>query len=335
MDREYSPRLLRDPQIVDVWEPYASNLHLMELSLSASAAFLQGLIDYAGLFPPESRDMAAAIGGFEEARALRPQMVNRFIVPDGRLEELAELLQDVTEPWPLAVTITAPEGDWSRGLADDVVSLRVVRDAMAPVATFDAAEARIPNDVSRDPAAAAILSSAHTSLATLFETVFLEVPITEDWQDLMPQILQAIAEARTAAKIRCGGATSEDFPTPAQIATFIAECQALRVPFKATAGLHHPIRHWDPNPGVMRHGFLNVVGAGILANSGVTEIDLLTEIIAEEDIAAFELAEGRFRWRGYLADPGEVAEARETFMLGYGSCSFTEPVADLIELGII
>ena len=83
----------------------------MELRPSASAAFLQGLIDYAGLFPPESRDMPGAIEGFQEARSLRPEMVNRFIVPDKRLEELAQLLHDVDEPWPLAVTITAPEGD--------------------------------------------------------------------------------------------------------------------------------------------------------------------------------------------------------------------------------
>lgn len=307
----------------------------MEPSRSASAAFLHGLIDYAGLFPPESRDMAGAIDGFREAGALQPHMLNRFIVPDARLEELAGLLDEVDEPWPLAVTITAPEGDWSRGLADDVVSLRVVRDAMSPVAVFDTAEARIPDDVVRDPAISAILSSARASLATLFERVLFEIPRDDDWEDLLPQALRAIAEARTAGKIRCGGASSEDFPTPGQIAAFIAGCCELDISFKATAGLHHPIRHWDPEPGVMRHGFLNVIGAGVLASSGVRDIDLLTEIVAEEELAAFELGDGRFRWRGYLADPEEVAHARATFMLGYGSCSFTEPVADLAAMGMI
>ena len=306
----------------------------MELRLSASAAFLQGLIDYAGLFPPESRDMPGAIEGFREARSLRSEMVNRFIVPDKRLEELAELLQEV-EPWPLAVTITAPEGDWSRGLADDVISMRVVRDAMAPIAVFDAAEVRIPEAVARDPAAAAILSSARTSLATLFELVLFEVPLTDDWQELMPATLRAIAEAAGRAKIRCGGATANDFPAPEQIASFIAGCHQLNLSFKATAGLHHPIRHWDPDSGVMRHGFLNVVGAAVLANSGITDIDLLAEIIAEEDVSAFELSDARLRWRGYLADPGGVALARANFILGYGSCSFTEPVADLAAMGII
>ena len=305
------------------------------MDLSASAAFLHGLIDYAGLFPPESRDMPGAIEGFLEARMLRPDIVKRFIVPDKQLEELAGHLASVDEPWPLAVTITAPDGDWSRGLADDVVSMRVVRDAMSPVAVFDAAEARIPNEVARDPAVAAILSSARTSLSDLFDMVFFEVPTTEDWQQLTPPTLRAIAEARGAAKIRCGGATVADFPSPEQIAVFIAGCQSLKIPFKATAGLHHPIRHWDPDPGVMRHGFLNIVGAGVLASSGVSDLDVLTEIVAEDDIAAFELGDARFRWRGYLADQGEVVQARSTFMIGYGSCSFTEPVADLIELGVI
>ncbi len=307
----------------------------MELSPSASAAFLKGLIDYAGLFPPESRDMAGAIEGFIEARALRPQMVNRFIIPDKRLEELAGLLDGVAEPWPLAVTITAPEGDWSRGLADDVVSLRVVRDAMLPVATFDVAEARIPEDVVRDPAIAAILSSARASLATLFDLVLFEVPVTGDWQEEMPQTLQAIAEANAGAKIRCGGATPEHFPSPEQIAVFIARCLDLSIPFKATAGLHHPIRHWDPDPGVMRHGFLNVVGAAVLAGYGAFDTEVLTEMIAEEDITAFHLTRARFRWRGYIAGPAEVTRARDTFILGYGSCSFTEPLADLAKMGVI
>lgn len=307
----------------------------MELKLSASAAFLQRLIDYAGLFPPESRDMAGAIEGFEEARALRPDIVNRFIVPDRRLEELAELIQELDEPWPLAVIMTSPEGDWSRGLADDVVSLRVVRDAMAPVALFDAAEIRIPDDVARDPAAAAILGSARTSLASLFELVLFEVPLTEDWPDLMPETLTAIAEAAGSAKIRCGGGTANDFPSPSQLAAFIVSCSEREISFKATAGLHHPIRHWDPDPGVMRHGFLNVIGAAVLCAAGLTDVDVLTEVIAEEEIAAFELSDARLRWRGHLADPTEVTEARNDFILGYGSCSFVEPVADLTEMGVI
>lgn len=307
----------------------------MELSTSAARAFFHGLIDYAGLFPPESREMPGAIEGFLEARTLRPEMVNRFIVPDKRLEELGQLLTSVDDLWPLAVTITAPQGDWGRGLADEVVSMRVVRDAMSPVAIFDAAEARIPDDVCRDPAVAAILKSAQTSLATLFRVVLFEIPSTEDWRKLIPQTLKAISEAGAAAKIRCGGAAVEDFPSPEQIGLFIAECHALSIPFKATAGLHHPIRHWDPEPGVMRHGFLNVVGAAVLATKGVSDVDLLTEIIEEEEISAFDLSDSRFRWRGYLADPAEVAVARNTFMLGYGSCSFTEPVAELLELGII
>ncbi len=162
-----------------------------------------------------------------------------------------------------------------------------------------------------------------------------EVPFTDDWQDLVPHTLQAIAEADASAKIRCGGTSLEDFPTPEQIATFIAGCHEMSISFKATAGLHHPIRHWDPEPGVMRHGFLNVIGAAVLNTSGLDDIDVLTEVIAEEDSAAFELSNARLRWRGHLADPGEVAKARNEFVLGYGSCSFVEPVADLTEMGII
>jgi len=73
----------------------------------------------------------------------------------------------------------------------------------------------------------------------------------------------------------------------------------------------------------------------VLAGYGAFDTEVLTEMIAEEDITAFHLTKARFRWRGYIAGPAEVTRARETFILGYGSCSFTEPLADLAKMGVI
>lgn len=307
----------------------------MQSESTARAAFLSGLIDYAGLFPPESRDMAGAVTGYRDARALQSWMVDRFICPDRRLEELAVYLDDEPDRWPLSVVITPPSGVWSKAVADYARSLEVDALALRDRARFDVAEIKIPPEIVGDPALAAMVSSVRSSLGALFDTVLFEVALTEDWiADLRTQ-LRAIQEAQAGAKIRCGGLAVEDFPSPEQVATFIALAAGAGTPFKATAGLHHPVRHWACEPGVKRHGFLNITGAAVFAQALGLEIGELTEVIAEEDPAAFELTDLAFRWRHRAVTAAEIQRARTGFMLAYGSCSFTEPVADLVELGML
>jgi len=307
----------------------------MESEATARTAFLAGLIDYAGLFPPESRDMAGAVEGYRDARALQSWMVHRFICPDDRLEELAGYLTDEPDPWPLAVIVSAPFGEWSKGIADDARSMAVTQLALRDLANFQMAEVRIPPDLVSEPALAAKLASVRTSLDALFDTVLFEVSLAGDWSESLPHQMQAIAEAGAGAKIRCGGAEVDDFPSPEQLAAFISAAVAAGLPFKATAGLHHPLRHWDSEPGVMRHGFLNVVGAAVLARSlAIGEVEV-AEVVAEVDRKAFELTDLTFRWRHRAVTVDEIRYGRSAAVLGYGSCSFTEPVADLVELGML
>jgi len=307
----------------------------MQSGLTARTAFLSGLIDYAGLFPPESRDMPGAVQGFRDARALQSWMVDRFICPDRRLEELAGYLSGEPDPWPLSVVMTPPFGEWSKRIADGARSLAVVKLAMEDVARFEIAELRIPRHLVEDPALGAMLASVRTSLGALFDTVLFEVALGPDWGNSLPIQMRAISEAGGGAKIRCGGLEENDFPSPEQVASFIRLAAEAGVPFKATAGLHHPLRHWDCAPGVMRHGFLNITGASVLGRALGLDQDELTEIISEEDPAAFELSDISFRWRHRAVTVPEIEKARTGLMLGYGSCSFTEPVSDLVELGML
>ncbi|NNL98863.1 MAG: hypothetical protein HKO63_11720, partial [Acidimicrobiia bacterium] len=260
---------------------------------------------------------------------------DRFICPDRRLEELAEHLVDEPDPWPLSVVITPPSGSWSKAVADYARSLEVDALALRDRARFDVAEIKIPPEVVGDPALAAMVSSVRSSLGALFDTVLFEVAMTGDWVADLPTQLRAIQEAHAGAKIRCGGLAVEDFPAPEQVATFIALAAGAGIPFKATAGLHHPVRHWACEPGVKRHGFLNITGAAVFAQALGMEVPELTEVIAEEDPAVFELTDLAFRWRHRAVTATEIQRARTGFMLGYGSCSFTEPVADLVEMGML
>jgi hypothetical protein len=302
--------------------------------VNAADAFLSGLIDYAGLFPPENRDMEGAVAGYREARRLRPGLLNRFICPDRRLEELAPLIEGEDQPWPLSVIVTPDPEDWSRQIADRAVSLAVVRDAMWEVAHFDLAEAGVPSAIATQPALAAILASARTSLEALFETMVFEVP-TRRGTDHIESFVGAAAEAGVGAKLRLGGSDPSDFPSPGVVARFIVACVENGVYFKTTAGLHDPIRHFDSEMRTRRHGFLNVVGASILAHAHSLPVDTVISIVEDEDSWAFELSPDRFRWRELSADAGQITAARSQAALGYGSCSFTEPVEHLRRLQII
>ena len=152
--------------------------------------------------------------------------------------------------------------------------------------------------------------------------VFLEVWPGDDAK------LDAVAERGAGAKVRCGGATPDMFPSPAELAHFICGCRDRGLAFKATAGLHHPIRDG------IAHGFLNLLGAAVLAHAGAAPRDLV-DVLLDEDASAFGVTDDAFTVRGSAFDADTVAAMREELFVGYGSCSFSEPVEDLKGLRIL
>jgi hypothetical protein len=153
--------------------------------------------------------------------------------------------------------------------------------------------------------------------------VFLEVWPGDDDK------LRAVADAGAGAKVRCGGPTPDMFPSPARLAAFVAGGRDLGLRFKATAGLHHPIRD-----GIM-HGFLNLLAAAVLAHAErAGEAELLAGL-REEDPAAFRLTDETFAVHDREMDATTIAAARRELFVGYGSCSFSEPVEDLQALGLL
>jgi hypothetical protein len=113
------------------------------------------------------------------------------------------------------------------------------------------------------------------------------------------------------------------------VAAFIAACRDAGVPFKATAGLHHPVRAGDA------HGFLNLLAAAVFAFTDALSAEQLEPLLAEEDPAAFAVDADGLRLHGHEAGADAIAEARAELLVAYGSCSVSEPVEDLKALGIL
>jgi hypothetical protein len=139
------------------------------------------------------------------------------------------------------------------------------------------------------------------------------------------------------AKIRTGGVTPESIPTSDYVASFIHACARHRIAFKATAGLHHPLRSVQPltyeadSPRATLHGFINILLASAFACNGA-EVALIRDVLNETDSAAFGFDDTRASWRGQELAILALKNARKDFIHSFGSCSFTDPVDGLREL---
>jgi hypothetical protein len=132
--------------------------------------------------------------------------------------------------------------------------------------------------------------------------------------------------SEAALKLRTGGETAEAFPDDARLASALTDALNQDLRFKLTAGLHHAVRHTDPETGFEHQGFLNVVLAVHAVMSGSSD-DVAAAILAERDASVVAAA---------VADLDEAArgQVRSRF-LSFGTCSITEPVDDLRGLGLL
>jgi hypothetical protein len=288
----------------------------------ALRALVAGVVDYAGLFPPAALDMAAAAEAYAGHLASREAwMLGRFVVPVARLDELAAAAGAVaggpTAPWRLSALV----GDDAEGDGKHIQAFNARHPALFVV---DAAEARAASTERIDALSRAVGS---------WLPLYVEVPSDPD----PVALLEAVHRAGARAKIRTGGVTADAFPRAAHVARFLARCAALHVPFKATAGLHHPLRGEHPltyapdAPSATMFGFLNMFAAGVLAARGASEAELVA-VLEERHPSAFSFDAEGMSWRQHRIPVGELASARASFAVAFGSCSFREPVDDLQEL---
>lgn len=288
--------------------------------MSALLALLDGLMDYAGLFPPAALPMDAAVRNYATyRRGAERAMLARFVLPAARLEEFvreASAYRSDGSAWRLSVLAGASD-------AATVDAFNREHGSRWIVDTIEA-KAASPSEV-------AALASAFADY-----TVYVEIPVGDSLRELVAEI----AATKLRAKIRTGGVTADAFPPPEAVLRFLDECLRANVPFKATAGLHHPLRGEyrltyapDAPQGTM-YGFLNVFLAATLLHAGHSP-SALAGLLEERDASAIVVDESGIAWRGLRADSAQLARARAAFAGSFGSCSFEEPVQDLAALQLL
>ena len=314
----------------------------------SAKSLLDGIIDYAGLFPPAQLPMDEAFARFVEHRSSTDGwMLARFVCPVARLDELELLIGNADESHlPIAVSALGRGGDT---LEDFLATVDLDGDRLidfsnhqAGRAIVDVFEVRLPKEggvaVAVDKAWKRLTNSGDLSL-----TPFFEVSLLGEWRPRLPAAAAAVRDtdrnaggrSRVGLKIRCGGLEASAIPEVEAVAAAIATCRATGIPIKATQGLHHPFRHHDPDLNAMVHGFINLFAASALAHVYDLPVKTLVEIVAEVDPEAFVVGPERLAWRSFDASAAQVAEARRSVLTSFGSCSFSEPRDDLRTLGMV
>jgi hypothetical protein len=273
----------------------------------ASRALFAGLIDDAALFPPGNAPMGVGLAAHGEHNVSSyGDLVGPFLCPVSRIDELTSAL---TEGQRLDVSLVVDMTGEATHHA-----LRVGgADPRLSLVGIEAAHRRLGDDA----------TAIGENLRRLPATVgFLEVP-----RDHFDDSLGLVAKGGwQAAKYRTGGTTADAFPSERELAGFLVACAERELPFKLTAGLHHAVRHTDGVSGFENHGVLNVLVATRVAQAG-EGTDAVAFALEERDHDV--LVTAVTSW-----SDTDAIHARRLFR-SFGCCGVTEPIDDLITLGLI
>jgi hypothetical protein len=270
-----------------------------------------GMLDDAAVFPPGNAAVPEAVRAHLARRALPwSALVGLLVVSTGHLSEVAAAVPDGEQ---VAVSV-------------------VVRDLnlLPEVLRITAAEKRLQLHavelaVSGASGVAAAIAALDRHLSPSTDADRPGVWIEPGWGEDLPEAMDRTAAAGHRLKLRTGGTEASAFPSEAVLAAAVVEAVSRGLAFKATAGLHSALRHRDPVTGFEHHGFANLLLAAARATDG---IDAAAASLAQlqGDVVAREILNlGRNKLR----------DLRTQRFISFGTCDVTEPLRDLIGLGLL
>jgi hypothetical protein len=272
---------------------------------------LGSAIDYAGLFPPASHSTSAAVREYGQIYESDERWaLGRFVIPAARLGDFRDAGGG---PWRLSA-IAGSE------LGRDLESIEKF-NARNDGAAVDTIEFRV---ITHDA-----LGDAINQVPPRFQR-FAEWPLAAD----PAPFVAAVEGTGVHAKFRTGGIVEDAFPDANMLLGHMAAVIAAGVPFKCTAGLHHPVRGqyrltYEPGSAQgMMNGFLNVMLAAASLQKGLG-LDTARGLLLEEDPGAFRIGDSAIEWHGRDFTIVDLQRLRSTGFESFGSCSFREPVDEL------
>ncbi len=316
---------------------------------AALTTLLEGSVAYAGLFPPAALPLPDALSTYiRHRKGPYAWMLGPFVLPARELDHIGRRMDALPFEQPVPVVFISDVGQDGSDL------LLKVRAGLARLCQVDKGhglslvgmEIRLPDGA---------LGGGTLSIDTLIDHVqteldrcgrpkaslFLELGSSLQDASAFGRALREIRWAqeygtlRAGVKIRCGGVAPESFPTAERLADAVVRCRDAGVPLKATAGLHHPFCTLGADGAVVRHGFLNLFAAVVLAGHLGLSIGEVQTILTAQDAARFAFTDSALRVDDWVAPTEAIQNARRNALGSFGSCSFDEPIDDLVAAGFL
>ena len=296
--------------------------------------FLSSSIDYAGMFPPCSLALDPAVQNHASyVRSPEAWVLNTFVLPVQQFDSARPLLSNFDPLHSLRVTALGPKtanvDSFLDALEDADSAIRSFSKYGVDLVSIAQLEMFLPDDVEQ-----VCLKKAKEIIGDL--PVFWEAP-----PDKAEKTIASLAKhnsdqdvATFGYKLRTGGVTADAFPTSAQIARALVKAGTHQLAIKFTAGLHHPMRQFREEVKTKMHGFLNVLGAAVLAAEHQWDANQAAMMLEDEDPESFSFTDDFFAWRDWKIDTARL-KSRRRFVRSFGSCSFDEPRDDLRALRLL
>jgi hypothetical protein len=298
-------------------------------------ALLAHAIDYAGLFPPASLELEPALRNYAEyVRAPDAWMLGTFILPVGQFDAAARGVFQFEREHPFRVSALGPRTDSAEAFLEALsASMKAISSfpaACGGIASVEQFEMPLPSDTDSN-LLQGVASRTPPRMATFWEA---PPDAAEKVIRLIAANNRASAGGKLGFKLRTGGVKADAFPGSAEIARCLKTAGDQQVPIKFTAGLHHPVRIFHESVQTKMHGFLNVLGAGVLALEHQWKEAEIIRMLDDEDPGSFSFGDELFAWREWEIPTAKIRERRK-LVTSLGSCSFDEPRDDLRALKLL
>ena len=302
------------------------------MSAASLRALLTRSIDYAGMFPPCSLELEPALANQAEyTRSADSWMLSAFVLPVAKFGEAARFISRFDKHHPLRVSALGPKTETAAAfqseLQNALEAIRGFQQQHRDLVSVGQLEMVLPKDVDLSK-----LTEAAKLLGDLKVQAFWETPAESAEQTI--RLLARANHPSFGYKLRTGGLIADAFPSSVQIGRAILASTKHHVPIKFTAGLHHPVRQFRDEVKTEMHGFLNVVGAGVLSAEHHWDEAQTVDMLEDQSAKSFEFHDTVFAWRDWEITLDRI-KARRKFITSFGSCSFDEPREDLRSLNFL
>jgi hypothetical protein len=310
-----------------------------KVTSSAMRVLFEGLIDYAGLYPPAALGLSESVANYRSyVHGNDNWMVARFICGTVHAAQFTDELQvgfHAGSPLDVSLVTRDPVQDVPRILAELPASVRIGAVEVALTSGKSAGEQ---------------IASHREFFNRLTDrgrdvSIFYELSLSEAWDEEFLRLADALggevpthSERTIGCKLRCGGLEAHLIPSPERLGSALYACADRSIPVKFTAGLHQPFRH-KPHAGetgsvgVPMHGYFNLYWAAMAANLKALRADEVVAIVAEMDSCSPAVESDSVEWLGIRLSSEEIRNVRSSKVLSFGSCSFDEPVSAARQLG--